>query len=275
MPTTSITVAAGQFTSTSDVAENLRTIDLLAMRASAEGASLLTLPESSIVEWTSNPAEIRLVAAQHSETFADRIRSIAVRHEIHVIFGTYAPDAAHERPYNRLLAVNPDGEMSASYDKVHLYDAFEYRESEYISPGPVLGDFSELSVVEIAGWRVGLLNCYDLRFPELSLGLLQRGVDVISMSSAWAEGPSKAFQLRTLASARAIETTSYFMLSNQAGAASTGESAVISPHGQRIAEVLTDQGLAIATLDPDFLRRARIAQPVETNQRYRLTGHSR
>ncbi|WP_440711766.1 nitrilase-related carbon-nitrogen hydrolase [Herbiconiux sp. YIM B11900] len=272
---TRLTVASAQFASSQDVEANIARIGILVRDAADAGASLVTLPESSIYEWSAGPEAISKVARFQSGVFAEAMSDLAQRHSIHLVYGSYEMGEAEKRPYNRLTALSPSGVALARYDKIHLYDAFSYRESDYIAPGPIHGDFSELATFSLHGWRVGLLNCYDLRFPELTLGLIERGVDVIAMSSAWAQGPGKAFQLATLTAARAIETTSYLLLSNQAGPASTGHSTVLDPAGATLATVDAPEGLAIARLEQSVLQQVRKAHPVACNQRYRLTGVER
>src|SRR5699024_6722779 len=95
------------------------------------------------------------------------------------------------------------------YDKVHLYDAFKFQESEYLHPGAELPP-----VIEIDGVKVGFAICYDLRFPELFRTLTDRGAEVICVSAAWIAGNLKETHWLTLLRARAIENTSYVFASD-------------------------------------------------------------
>ena len=106
-----------------------------------------------------------------------------------------------DRPYNTLVVVDRDG-LRASYRKIHLYDSFGYKESDRLLAGPV-----EPVLVDVGGFRVGLMTCYDLRFPELARELVSRGAELLVVPSAWVAGPAKVDHWRTLATARAIENT--------------------------------------------------------------------
>ena len=129
------------------------------------------------------------------------------------------------RPYNTLLV---RGAADAAYRKIHLYDSFGYRESDALSPGdltPVL--------VDVAGFRVGLMTCYDLRFPELARLLVDRGAEVLVVPSAWVAGPRKVEHWRTLVRARAIENTVFVVAAAQPGPRYSGHSMVVDPLGRR------------------------------------------
>ena len=122
------------------------------------------------------------------------------------------------------------GAATAAYRKIHLYDSFGYRESDRLSGGP-----TEAVVVEIAGWQVGLMTCYDLRFPELARALVDAGAEVIVVPAAWLPGERKVDHWRTLVRARAIENTVFVVAAGQPGPRYTGHSMVGDPLGDVLA----------------------------------------
>uniref|UniRef100_UPI0023B7C038 nitrilase-related carbon-nitrogen hydrolase n=1 Tax=Proteus mirabilis TaxID=584 RepID=UPI0023B7C038 len=75
------------------------------------------------------------------------------------------------------------GDNLGRYEKLHLYDAFHYRESDKNERAPLRAGFGELTTFDLGGLRFGLLNCYDIRFPEMARLLVDRGADVLLVSS--------------------------------------------------------------------------------------------
>ena len=124
--------------------------------------------------------------------------------------------------------------LRASYRKIHLYDSFGYQESARLVAGPV-----EPVLVDVDGFRVGLMTCYDLRFPELARELVSRGAELLVVPAAWVAGPLKVDHWRTLARARAIENTVFVAAVGQPGPRYTGHSMVVGPAGEVVAELPT------------------------------------
>lgn len=96
------------------------------------------------------------------------------------------------------LVVLREGAVIAHYHKLHLYDAFAMQESRRVDPGQQIPP-----VIEVAGLRVGLMTCYDLRFPELALSLALNGAQLLVLPAAWVKGPQKEHHWATLLAARA------------------------------------------------------------------------
>ncbi|WP_406313478.1 carbon-nitrogen hydrolase family protein [Streptosporangium sp. NBC_01639] len=114
------------------------------------------------------------------------------------------------RVYNTAVAIGPDGTIRAAYRKIHLFDSFGARESELVEPG------SAPVVVELAGLRIGLVTCYDIRFPELARALVDQGAELFAVIAAWGSGPMKEEHWTTLVRARAIENTAWVAAVGQA-----------------------------------------------------------
>lgn len=275
VPERDLVVALGQFQSRDDVRTNVEIIRKFAVSSSAH-ADLLLLPEAAMYDWQADPATIRRVAIEHAAYFEEALAAIAEEAQLTIIAGMYSPVAgADERPANRQVAYGPSGEHVGHYDKVHLYDAFAHRESDTVQPGPVNGDFSELGVIDVAGWKVGLFNCYDLRFPEITRGLIDRGADVLALSSAWVRGDHKMEHWNTLLRARAIENTAFVVAANQGGAYSTGHSAGIDPFGRTLLELGVEDELGTVRLDRNELSDCRDILPSLANRRYTTVGTPR
>src|SRR5690606_22109970 len=107
--------------------------------------------------------------------FVRTLRQAAVGGAVTVLAGTVVPGADVERAVNVVVAIGPDGSLLGRYDKVHLYDAFGQRESDRVEPGDPA---APPLVVPVGGLRVGVMTCYDLRFPESARRLVDAGADV-------------------------------------------------------------------------------------------------
>ena len=156
----------------------------------------------------------------------------------------------------------PDGTLQATYRKIHLYDSFGYKESDALHAGPLTP-----VVVDVAGFGVGLMTCYDLRFPELARLLVDRGAEVLVIPAAWVAGPRKVEHWRTLVRARAIENTVFVVAAAQPGPRYTGHSLVVDPLGDILAEAGEGAEALRATLDSSVLEEARRTNPSLANRR--------
>jgi predicted amidohydrolase len=163
------------------------------------------------------------------------------------------------RPYNTLVV---GGGTRAAYRKIHLYDSFGYRESDRLTGGPL-----EPVVVDVAGWQVGLMTCYDLRFPELARRLVDAGAEVIVVPAAWLPGERKVEHWRTLLAARAIENTCFVVGAGQPEPRYSGHSAVFGPLGETLAAADGGEETLEVTLVRDDLLAARRTNPSLANRR--------
>ncbi|MGY1640224.1 carbon-nitrogen hydrolase family protein [Geodermatophilus sp. SYSU D00703] len=266
-----LTVAVAQFLAGPDAEKNLRRVEELTAEAAAQGADLVVFPEASMYAWDVPAPELVEAAQRDVAAFTAGLGAAAARHAVTLVAGVFAPRPGAQ-PFNRMVVVGADGRPQGSYDKLHLYDAFAWRESEKVSAGSLTPDGTELCVVPIGEFTIGLLNCYDLRFPEMARALVDRGADVLVVSSAWVAGPHKEMHWETLLRARAIENTCYVLASNQPPPASVGLSTVIDPFGLVAATCPTREGIAVHSLDPAHLRDVRQTVPSLAHRRYRVTA---
>ncbi|MCM3500936.1 carbon-nitrogen hydrolase family protein [Microbacterium sp. P26] len=259
--------AVGQMAPTTDAAHNRGEVTALAADASAEGVRLLVLPEEAmLVAGDIDASERADVVAREWPAFLAHLSELAMRHDLWIIAGGYEPSGS-ERPFNTLVVVNPRGELVDVYRKLHLYDAFTYRESDYVTAGQELPP-----LVLIDGVAVGLVNCYDLRFPELARDLVSRGADVLSVSAAWVAGHRKVEHWTTLLTARAIENTCWVLASGSSSPDCIGTSLVIDPLGVEQAHLpATGRAIGIVPVSLDRIAEVRDALPALSNRR--LSAH--
>lgn len=261
-------VAAAQLCSGPDPAANLDLVADAAAEASRQGVQLLVFPEATMRSFGGPLAPI---AEPVDGPWARSLAAIAVRERLVVVAGMFTP-AEDGRVYNTLRAVGEG--VDAAYHKVHLFDAFGFRESDTVAAG------SEPVLITVAGVKVGLTTCYDVRFPGLYAVLADRGAEVICVAASWGAGPGKLAQWQLLTRARALDTTAYVVAAGQAdpaaagaplrGSAPTGVgfSAVLAPTGEVVAELGPGPGLLVADLDVATVARTRAALPVLANRRF-------
>ncbi len=244
-----------------DLAENRDALVTVGRRLEPD-TGLVLLPEAFMRDFGAPGSELGGVAEPMDGPFVERLTAFAAEHATTVVAGMFEVSHDPDRPYNTLAVVDRDG-LRASYRKIHLYDSFGYKESDRLVAGPV-----EPVLVDVGGFRVGLMTCYDLRFPELARELVNLGAELLVVPSAWVAGPLKVDHWRTLTLARAIENTAYVAAVGQPGPRYTGHSMVAGPAGEVVAEVGDGDRVLTASVDRDTLEQARATNPSLANRRF-------
>lgn len=224
-----------------------------------DGADLVVFPEAFARDFGAPGSDVGPYAEAPDGPFATTVAEAAAAHSTTVVAGMFETGPDPERPYNTLVM---RGAAAADYRKVHLYDSFGYRESDRLTAGAVAP-----AVVDVAGLRVGLMTCYDLRFPELARALVDAGAEVLVVPAAWVAGERKVDHWRTLARARAIENTVYVAAAGQPGPRYSGHSLVVDPLGDVLAEAGDGPEILTADLDAETLAAARRTNPSLANRR--------
>lgn len=253
-------VALVQFAATLDVDDNLATIARLTQGVEAD---LIVLPEAAMHDFGSPTTSLADIAQPLDGPFAGHLAELAQDKNATVIGGMF--ERAPDRPYNTTLVVDSDGNIEATYRKIHLYDSFGYRESERVQPG-----VPEATVVDIGGLTVGLMTCYDLRFPEHARALIDEGADALIVPSAWLEGPLKLDHWTTLVKARAIENTVYVVAAAQSAPTYVGHSTLVDPLGVVESALGSQEGVGLGVLDPAKIAAARSRNPALQHRRFQL-----
>jgi predicted amidohydrolase len=254
-------VALGQFVISSEWQNNAETCQILMARAVQAGAELLVLPEACMAQDGSDADGVLRLAQPLDGPFVSQLLAASRGSTLTTIAGMHTP-SGDGLVYNVLVVIR-DGRLIAHYNKLHLYDAWEMKESKNVKPG------SEVPpLLEIAGFNVGLMTCYDLRFPDMARRLVMDGADVLVVPSAWVKGPLKEKHWEVLATARALENTSYLIGVSACGGRNIGNSLVIDPMGMAIAHAAEEPALIFADLDKTRLAQVRHVLPVLENQRF-------
>lgn len=250
-----------------DVAANTADAVEAVRAAAADGADLVVLPEYAAAF---DPRGVGSDLAEGLDgPFVTAMRAVAREAHVTVVAGTAVPE--QDRAANVVVVVDASGEPTGCYRKVHLYDAFGHRESDRLVPGDPA---APPLVLDVAGLAVGVLTCYDLRFPETARRLVDAGAQVLLVPAAWAAGEHKADHWETLLRARAIENTCYVVAAAQQGDGVVGDCLVVGPDGvvlDRACGVAPDgghAGAAVAELSPVALAAVRERNPSLANRRY-------
>jgi predicted amidohydrolase len=248
-------LALAQIDSGTDVAHNLALIEAGFDDAAARGADLLLFPEYAMYEKKAVDGSFAAVAQPLDGDFAAALSRLARRHGIAVIAGMVEADAAGGSPFNTLIGFDADGSSAGAYRKIHLYDSYGFRESQWISrPNP-----PQHVVMPLAGARVGVMTCNDLRHPSVAAQLAGDGADILAVCASWVPGPQKVEQWRVLAAARAIENVIVTAAVCQAPPVSIGTSLVVDPMGVVLGALDAAPGMLCVDIDPDATSRARAA----------------
>jgi len=261
--------ALAQILSGSDPEENLDLVAAQAAEAATQGAQLVIFPEATMRRFGLPLGEI---AEPIDGPWAQQLRKIAEHHQLVVVAGMFTPNG-DGRVKNTLRAVGPG--VDAHYHKIHLFDAFGFRESDTVAPG------ADPVMITVGGIKVGLTTCYDVRFPGLYLKLAELGAEVICIAASWGAGAGKVEQWQLLTRARALDSTTYVLAAGQAdpaalsstaldGTAPTGVgySAAISPRGEVLRTLGAEPGLLLVDLDLEAVQQTRTAIPVLVNRRF-------
>jgi predicted amidohydrolase len=243
--------------------------------AAADGADLVALPEQFVIGFFAFD-DYPDHAAGLDDPLFDRLAGMAADNDVGLVAGSTVEDlaasaaAGYDVPAtdgyaNTAVVFDRDGCQRGVYRKHHLF-GYESAESRLLVPGETLG------VVDFAGVTIGITTCYDLRFPALYRQLVDRGVELVVVPSAWPYPRIEHWE--TLGRARAIETLCYVAAVNGVGsfpAAETtlcGRSAVYDPWGTPRVRAGDEPVTLHVDIDPDEVASVRASFPALDDRRY-------
>jgi predicted amidohydrolase len=261
-------VACVQLNAVSEKDDNIERAERLVAQAAATGADLVMLPE----KWTGigPPDLIRAVAESLDDGEATlAMREWAKRHGLTLHGGSIVERRdGREKLSNTSVVIDPEGEITAVYRKIHLFDVqvggHVYRESETEEPG------DQLVRTEVEGWKLGLTICYDVRFPELYRLLALEGCEALAVPAAFTLYTGKD-HWEPLLRARAIENQCFVLAANQWGSyadgkAAYGRSMIVDPWGVVLAQAPDGDGVISAELDRERIADVRRRIPALANR---------
>lgn len=264
-------IAALQMCSSMDWSENISTIEEACHQAQQIGVRYLQVPEMAVM-FAEHPDQLKafVKSKEHGEAL-ERLARAARENELYLHVGSMAVAAPNNKCFNRAFLFSPAGEIVATYDKIHLFDADvagdrPYRESDNFAPG------EKAVLADMDSFKLGMAICYDVRFPSLFATLRQAGAQIITVPAAFTV-PTGEAHWESLLRARAIETGCYLVAAAQSGAHQNGRktyghSMIISPWGDILASCDQGEGLLItASLDAQAIKDARFRIPTLANAR--------
>lgn len=254
-------VAAGQFVVTPDWRTNVQTCVALMAQAASRQASLLVLPEALLARDDHDP-HLSVKSAQRLDGgFLTLLCEESRRNTLTTVLTVHVP-STEGRAFNTLVVLR-GGKVIAQYAKLHLYDAFNIQESARVDAGD---DVAPL--IDIEGMKVGLMTCYDLRFPELAMKLALDGAQLLVLPAAWVRGSLKEQHWATLLSARALDTTCYVVAAGECGNKNIGQSRIVDPQGVTLAAAAEAPALIVAEISKERVAQTRETLPVLRNRRF-------
>jgi len=247
---------------------NLLEAEKLIAKAADQGAKLAVLPENFALMGMTEQDKLAFKESPGSGRLQDFLATQSDKHDIWLCGGTIpleSPDP--DKVYAASLLFSDDGEEVARYDKIHLFDVSlpddneTYMESESIYSG------DQLTMVDTPLGKIGIVICYDLRFPEQFRKLVAKGAEIILIPAAFTMRTGKA-HWEILLRARAIENLCYIVAGAQGGfhlngRATFGHSMIVDPWGGIIkSSEGTSPGVVAAPLDMEQLYTVREKFPV-------------
>lgn len=269
-------LACVQVNAGNEIAPNVEAASGLIRQAASDGAEFISLPECVALLEPDRPALFEKSFEQADHPALAAFRDLAAELEVWLHVGSLAVLSGDGRIANRTFLIDPGGAVSATYDKIHMFDVDladgeAYRESATYQPG------TAAVVADLPWGRAGLTICYDVRFPPLYTHLAEAGADFIGVPSAFTRTTGRA-HWQVLLRARAIETGCWIFAAAQCGShaggrQTYGHSLIVDPWGEIVAEAGEDPGFIVADIDPARVSEVRQSVPSLSNARpYRRAG---
>ena len=267
-----IKVAAVQRCSNGTKEFNINETVSLIRKACSEhpGLDLIVFPEdNNAFEPTHEEA---LASAETLDgPYITALRKVAAELKVNVHTGSFTEKASDGRVRNTLAIIGRDGNICGTYSKIHLADMMGFKESACVEPG------SKLGLIETDIGKIGVMICYDMRFPELGRSLALAGADYIVACSLWPCGaplPQRIDHYNILARATAIQNLCYVVACNQYGEVGGerpfGESCIIDPWGNVMTHAGEGTQIIYAEFDPEYQKKVRAGIATWENRRPEL-----
>ena len=253
-----IKVALIQFGATASKAQNIeKALSMIDSAVTGHGPlDLIVLPEYCGGEPT--PENVTEVAESIPGPISQAMQEKAREHRVNLVTGSFAEAAPDGRAYNTTLVYDRRGFELGRYRKTHLMDALAFQESSFVAAG------DSLCVCESDIGCLGVMVCYDLRFPELARTLALRGAEILIVPAAFPSGkplPPRTDHWDVLTTSTALYNLCYVVVANQFGRLVKdypfGRSAIIDPWGIVVAKAQGREGLVVGEIDLDYVKQLR------------------
>jgi predicted amidohydrolase len=258
---TALRVAVQQAASVAgDVAANLGRIAHDARRAADAGAALLVCPEMALTGYDIGAAAVQSLAEPADGASAHAVARIAQQAGIAIVYG-YPEGGAPGEVFNAAQCISAGGERLANHRKTHLFGSLDravFAEADHAS-----------AVFMLGGWRIGLLICYEVEFPENTRRLALAGAELVVVPTA--NMREFDFVATTLVPTRAYENQCFVVYANhcghEGGTDYGGLSSIVAPDGRCLAAAGREGELLLADLDRAALEASRARLPYLADRR--------
>ncbi len=247
--------------------ENLAHSLRLIKQAAENNAQLVCFPEFQMAYSPpeQKPEVLYHVAEKINGNFISKLINSAKKNKINVIATIYEiinTNKQNHKVSDTAVLISDRGKLESAYRKIHLYDALGFKESKKL----IAGNIIERPVKTSVG-TLGLLICYDMRFPEISRILTVNGASILVSPSAWVSGIMKEEHWEIMLKARAIENGVYVIAPNQLGNIYSGRSMVIDPFGSTLVDMGNREGMELVDIDNSRIDTIRGTLPLLENRR--------
>ncbi|WP_417711898.1 carbon-nitrogen hydrolase family protein [Roseibium aggregatum] len=268
---TSFTAACIQLRSGKTISDNADAAESLIRAAAKDGAQFVQTPEMSNVLVRSRQELQERISDAEDDLFLKRARALAADLGIYLHLGSLAVLAGNGKIANRAFLIEPEGNILAVYDKIHMFDVDlpngeSWRESATYEPG------TQTVIADLPFAKVGMAVCYDIRFPAIFRTQARVGAQVLTAPAAFTRQTGEA-HWHVLQRARAIENGAFVISAAQGGThedgrETYGHSLIVDPWGSVIAELDHDEpGYVLAEIDTEAVAKARQRIPAIANER--------
>jgi predicted amidohydrolase len=255
-------IAVAQMSAGMDKPANLRRIAALAEEAAGAGARLVVFPEAAMCDFGEGTDDLQPLAEPLAGRFVTSLSELAARHRLTIASGMFETIPGDHRVYNAAVVVDPARGLIGAYHKRNLFDAFGESESDRFAAGT-----DGPLVLEVGGFSVAVVICYDLRFASFIERAGDAGADLLLAPTAWVAGPLKEEHLSVVARARALDNTMYVAVGGQTGTGYSGRSMIVDPLGVALAGLGEADGVATADVSHERIKAARARLPVLAQRR--------
>lgn len=257
-------IAVVQMRAETDKKTNLKKILRYISQAAHKKAELCVFPEFMMhyTPSSQSPEDLANIAEKINGEFVSSISEEAKKNSIQVIGTLYEKSPKPNRVYDTSFLIEKNGKVISTYRKIHLYDALGFKESAKLYPGSSIAKPVKTSV-----GKMGMMICYDLRFPEMSRILASSGSEILVVPSAWVKGKMKEEHWLTINKTRAIENGCYVISPDQVGNIYCGRSVVVDPYGKILLDMKKKEGIGIVDISLDEVKRVRQKLPLLQNRR--------
>jgi deaminated glutathione amidase len=258
-------IAVVQLKSDTDKMKNLAQSKDYIKEARYKKAQIICFPEFQMGFSPSDQKPIELREISETVNTSNFVRSLsryAKENGIDIISTIYEKVRTKNKVFDSALAIKKNGVIMAHYRKIHLYDALGFRESDKFLAGNSIEKPFQFDAA-----KIGLMICYDIRFPEMSRILSVQGAELLVIPSAWVHGIMKEEHWQTFIKARAIENGIYVIAPDQIGNIYTGRSMVVDPFGTVLLDMGNKEGMEVVELEKSDIIKVRAQLPLLKNRR--------